>query len=91
VVLSRRWSALLLAVALWNWLIWPRFGLAIWNDPRSWHGSVGDGTPTGFLWVHAVLIVVSVVAGTVLGVLGWRGWRAAGRRASGTRASGTRR
>ena len=29
VILSKRWSAFLLAVALWNWLIWPRFALPL--------------------------------------------------------------
>jgi hypothetical protein len=73
VVLSRRWSVFLVAVGVWSWVIWPRFAVAIWADPRSWHG----GAPTSFLWVHAVLIVVSLAIGTVVGVLGLRGWRAA--------------
>lgn len=71
VVLSRRWSVFLVLVALWSWLIWPRFALAIWDDPRAWHGN----TPTSFLWVHAALIVVSLAVGTTVGVLGLRGWR----------------
>jgi hypothetical protein len=65
----------LVLVAGWSWLIWPRFGKAIWDDPRSWHGS----TPTSFLWVHAALIAVSLAAGTAVGVLGLRGWRASRR------------
>jgi intracellular septation protein A len=73
VVLSRRWSAFLLLVGVWSWLIWPRFAVAIWADPRSWRGSA----PTSFLWVHAVLIVASLSIGTVVGLLGLRGWRAA--------------
>jgi intracellular septation protein A len=73
VVLSRRWSAFLVLVGVWSWVIWPRFAVAIWADPRSWHGS----TPTSFLWVHAVLIAASLAIGTVVGVLGLRGWRAA--------------
>jgi intracellular septation protein A len=73
VVLSRRWSVFLILVAVWSWLIWPRFAAAIWADPRSWHGS----TPTSFLWVHAVLIVASLSIGTAVGLLGLRGWRAA--------------
>jgi hypothetical protein len=76
VVLSRRWSVFLVGVAVWSWVIWPRFAAAIWADPRSWHG----GTPTSFLWVHAVLIVASLSIGTAVGVLGVRGWRAAGKR-----------
>ncbi|AGL21038.1 SCO4848 family membrane protein [Actinoplanes sp. N902-109] len=73
-VLSRRWSAFLIAVGVWTWLIWPRFGLAIWKDDRAFSG----GSPTSFLWVHAVLIVASLAIGTTVGVLGVRAWRAAG-------------
>lgn len=77
-VLSRGWSLFLLAVGVWTWVIWPRFAAAIWNDPRSWTtGRAGAGDPTGFLWVHALLIVTSLVIGTAVGVLGFRGWRAA--------------
>jgi len=77
VVLTRTWSIFLVAVGVWSWLIWPRFAVAIWNDPRAWSGSaVGDGAPTGFLWVHAALIAVSLVIGTAAGVLGIKGWRA---------------
>ncbi len=71
-VLTRRWAAFLLAVGVWSWVIWPRFALAIWDDPRSWHG----GTPTGFLWVHAALIAVSLAVGTAVAVLGVLGLRA---------------
>jgi hypothetical protein len=71
VVLSRRWSAFLVAFGVWSWVIWPRFAVAIWDDPRSF----AHGTPTGFLVVHAVLIVVSLAAGTAVGVLGIRAWR----------------
>jgi hypothetical protein len=80
VVLSRRWSAFLVAVGVWTWLIWPRFGLAIWKDDRAF----ADGDPTSFLWVHALLIGASLVIGTTVGVLGVRAWREAspGRRGS---------
>lgn len=71
-VISRRWSAFLMAVAGWNWLIWPRFGLAIWRDERSFSA----GSPTSFLWVHALLIAASLGIGTVVGWLGVRAWRA---------------
>jgi hypothetical protein len=69
-VLSRRWAVFLVAVGVWTWLIWPRFALAIWDDPRAW--SPG---PTSFLWVHAVLIAVSLAVGTVVGALGVQGLR----------------
>ncbi|GID94415.1 SCO4848 family membrane protein [Amorphoplanes digitatis] len=72
-VLSRRWSAFLVAVGVWTWLIWPRFGLAIWKDDRSFD----DGGPTSFLWVHALLIGASLVIGTTVGVLGVKAWRQA--------------
>jgi hypothetical protein len=75
VVLSRRWSAFLVAVGVWTWFIWPRFGLAIWKDDRSFT----DGAPTAFLWVHALLIGASLVIGTTVGVLGVRAWRASSR------------
>jgi hypothetical protein len=72
VILSRRWSVFLVLVAVWSWLIWPRFAKAIWDDRRAWH----DAAPTAFLWVHAALILISLVVGTAVGVLGVRGWRA---------------
>jgi hypothetical protein len=79
-MLSRRWSVFLVAVGVWSWVIWPRFAVAINDDPRAWRGD----TPTRFLWVHAVLIVVSLGVGTAVGVLGLRGWWAARRRAART-------
>lgn len=74
VILSRAWSGFLIAVGVWNWLIWPRFAVAIWNDPRSFL----DGSPTSFLWVHVLLIVASLAIGAALAVLGFKAWRAAG-------------
>ncbi|MCW3844565.1 hypothetical protein ONA70_31250 [Micromonospora yasonensis] len=79
-VLSRGWSLFLVAVGVWTWVIWPRFAVAIWNDPRSWStGTVGEGSATSFLWVHALLIAASLAIGTTVGVLGVRGWLAARR------------
>ena len=77
VVLTRRWSGFLVLVGVWTWVIWPRFGKAIWDDPRSWHGAGGGAT--SFLWVHALLIGASLAIGTVVGVLGVAGWRSARR------------
>jgi hypothetical protein len=71
-VISRKWAVFLIGVGVWTWLIWPRFGLAIWDDDRAFR----NGTPTAFFWVHAVLIVASLAIGTVVGVLGVRAWRA---------------
>ena len=76
-VLSRRWAAFLVLVGVWTWVIWPRFALAIWNDPRAWSSrTVGEGAPSAFFWVHALLIGASLAIGTTVGVLGVRGWLA---------------
>jgi hypothetical protein len=72
VTLSKNWSIFLVAVGVWTWFIWPRFGLAIVNDDRSFDGDA----PTSFLIVHAVLIAASLAIGTTVGVLGVRGWLA---------------
>ncbi|MBB4961436.1 SCO4848 family membrane protein [Micromonospora polyrhachis] len=74
-VLSRGWAWFLTAVGVWTWAIWPRFAVAIWKDPRSWSaGEVAQGSPTSFLWIHALLIAASLAIGTTVGVLGVRGW-----------------
>ena len=86
-MLSRRWSAFLVLVGVWTWFIWPRFAVAIWQDPRAWSGgAVRSGDPTSFLWVHALLIAASLAIGTAVGVLGIRGWLAA-RRTRSARAT----
>ena len=64
-------SAFLVAVAVWSWVIWPTFLKNIAADDRSF----ADGSPQPFFLVHLVLVVVSLVIGTALGVLGVRGWR----------------
>lgn len=66
-VISRRAAWFLVLAGVFNIAIWPRFGRAVWDDERAWQGAVGDSTPTGFLWVHAVLIVSAV--SLALGVL----------------------
>ncbi|MEO3743280.1 hypothetical protein [Plantactinospora sp. B5E13] len=72
-VLSRRWAWFLILVGIWTWVIWPRFAVAIWNDSRAWStGEIGQGSPTGFLWVHALLIGASLAIGTTVGLLGVR-------------------
>jgi len=70
-VLSRRWAGFLILVGIWTWVIWPRFAIAIWDDPRAW----SRGAPTSFLWIHAALIAVSLAIGTVVGALGIKGIR----------------
>lgn len=72
-VLTRRWSAFLVLVGVFSVAVWPRFGLAIWQDPRAWAGDVAASAPTSFLWVHAVLIVSAMVLGLLTGYLGVRG------------------
>lgn len=72
-ILTRGWSLFLIAVGVFNWAIWPRFSVAIWDDRRAWSGAVGHSSPTSFLLVHAVLVISAVVLGTIVGVLGVRG------------------
>jgi len=71
-VLSKRWAVFLTAVGVWTWVIWPRFGLAIYRDDRSF----AAGKPTSFLVVHVVLIAASLAIGTTVGVLGIRAFLA---------------
>ncbi|GAA4834872.1 SCO4848 family membrane protein [Saccharopolyspora rosea] len=70
--LSRRTALFLLAFGVWSYLLWPTFIRNIWHSDRSWAGS----SPTGYLIVHLVIAVVSLVLGTIIGVLGWRAYRA---------------
>lgn len=81
-VLTRKWSTFLVLVGVFAVVVWPRFAVAIWQDPRAWTGAVGGSTPTSFLWVHAVLIVTAMALGLVTGYLGVRGLLA-GRRSPG--------
>lgn len=79
-ILSRGWSLFLVGVGVFNWAIWPRFSLAIWDDQRAWTGEIGSSSPTSFLLVHAVLVITAVTLGTIVGVLGLRGVLASRRR-----------
>ncbi|WP_329621600.1 hypothetical protein OG357_14785 [Streptomyces sp. NBC_01255] len=76
--LSRRVSWFLLAFGVWSWFIWVTFVKNLWNDGS---GLAFDdaGDPTAYFWVHLLLAVTSFVLGTVIGVLGLRGVRAARR------------
>src|SRR5664280_1972163 len=79
VILSRNWSVFLVLAGAFNWVIWPRFAMAIWNDQRAWSGDIGQSSPTPFLLVHAVLIVTAVTIGTIVLVLACgHSWRTAG-------------
>jgi len=73
VILTRGWSLFLVGVGVFNWAIWPRFSVAIWDDQRAWTGAIGHSSPTSFLLVHAVLVVTAVALGTIVGALGVRG------------------
>ena len=74
--ISRGTSLFLLAFGVWSWIIWITFAKNLWESDRAW---APDGSPTAYFVVHAVLTVVSFVLGTAIGVLGWRGVRAASR------------
>ncbi|SFQ23152.1 hypothetical protein SAMN05421810_105275 [Amycolatopsis arida] len=71
--MSRPVSLFLLLFGVWSWVIWVTFARNLWASEDSW---AADGSPTAFFVVHAVLTVVSLVLGTIIGVLGWRGLRA---------------
>lgn len=71
VLMTRRVSAFLLAVGVWTWLIWPNFLKNIWKDERSF-----DDGATSFFLIHLVLVLTSLLIGTVVGGIGWRGLRA---------------
>jgi hypothetical protein len=73
--LNRKTSYALLAFGVWSWIIWVTFIKNIWNDSRSF----SHGSPTSFLTVHLVLTAASIVFGTAIGALGWRGVRASRR------------
>ena len=77
VILSRNWSLFLIAAGAFNWVVWPRFAVAIWEDQRAWSAEIGQSTPTAFLLVHAVLILSAMTIGTVILVLGVRAFLAA--------------
>ena len=75
-ILSRNWSVFLVLAGAFNWVIWPRFAMEIWNDQRAWSGDIGQSSPTSFLLVHAVLIATAVAIGTVILILGGRAFLA---------------
>jgi hypothetical protein len=73
VILTRGWSVFLVLAGVFNWVVWPRFAVAIWQDQRAWDGAIGTSGPTAFLLVHVVLIAAALAIGTTVGVLGARG------------------
>lgn len=83
--LSRGTALFLLAFGVWSYLLWPNFIRNIWGSERSWDAA---GEPTSYLVVHVVIAVVSLVLGTIIGALGWRGYRAARRESRPTTHEG---
>lgn len=72
--LSRPISWFLLAFGVWSWVIWVTFINNLIKDSSGL--AFEDGQPTAYFWVHLLLAVVSLVLGTVIGVIGLRGVRA---------------
>jgi hypothetical protein len=67
---GRKTAWFMIAVAIWNFLIWGTF---IKNLAAS-HSS-GEDRPGGYYVAHSVLIVVNMVLGVVFAVLGVRALR----------------
>ncbi|GAA2135820.1 membrane protein [Nocardioides koreensis] len=65
--LERKHGWLLLAVAVWNVIIWLTFA----KNLSAAHAS-GEDHPTGYWVAHTVLIVVDLVIAVVLARLGWK-------------------
>jgi ABC-type polysaccharide/polyol phosphate export permease len=76
--ITRRLGWFFVGFGVWSWIIWPTFLRNIWKDERSWNHGM-----TAFFGVHLVLTAVSLVLGTVIGVIGVRALLA--RRTSGAR------
>lgn len=75
--MSKPVSLFLLGFGAWSWIIWVTFARNLWqsDDARDPNGALSS-----FFYVHAALTVVSIILGTIIGVIGWRGLRAATRR-----------
>lgn len=61
------WSLLLIASAVWSFVIWPPFLRRVLKDDRSRDAA---GKPTTFLRVHVILISISLALAVAVGVLG---------------------
>ncbi|MFG3658237.1 SCO4848 family membrane protein [Streptomyces sp. NPDC047706] len=72
--LSHPISWFLLAFGVWSWVIWVTFVNNLIKDSSGL--AFEDDRPTAYFWVHLTLAVVSLVLGTVIGVIGLRGVRA---------------
>jgi len=67
VKLERKHGWLLLAVAVWNVVIWLTFA----KNLSAAH-SRGEDHPTGYWVAHTILIIVDLVIAVVLARLGWK-------------------
>ncbi|MGJ9422343.1 SCO4848 family membrane protein [Aeromicrobium sp. CF3.5] len=74
-MISKSAAWFLVLAGLFNLVIWPRFAKAIVDDDRAWSGEAFSSTPTGFFWVHAVLIGSAVTIAAVVLVIGVRAHR----------------
>lgn len=63
---------MLVAAGVFNVVIWPRFARAIVVDDRAWAAEAWASAPTGFFWVHAVLIVSAMGFGLAVLTIGVR-------------------
>ncbi|PBC84631.1 MULTISPECIES: SCO4848 family membrane protein [unclassified Streptomyces] len=75
--LTRRLSWFLAAFGAWSWVIWITFAKNLFQDASGL--AFDHGKPTGYLWVHLALAIVSFTLGTIIGVIGLRGLRASRR------------
>ena len=64
-LLSRRVSSLLIAVALFQYFAWLTFARNLANT--------GEDRSAAYYVVHALLIVANLAIATFIGYLGWRG------------------
>lgn len=72
--LSRRVSWFLLAFGAWSWVVWVTFAKNLAKDASGL--AFEDGSPTAYFWVHLALAITSLILGTAIGVIGFRGVRA---------------
>jgi hypothetical protein len=74
-VVSKFSAWVLVLAGVFNVVVWPRFARAIVADERAWAGAAWQSAPTGFLWVHAVLIASAMTLGLCVLVIGIRALR----------------
>ncbi len=68
--LEKKQGALLLVIGVWNIVIWSNFAKNLVKTARS-----DEERPRPYYIAHAVLIVVDVIIGGVLGALGLKALR----------------